>query len=103
MRSSFHWTRKPQNGDIASHILQSPAQPVLWLRICFAGITYQQWIEQMTDPTMTLMEFLRNVGLEPDEGVLQGGLRQLSQVVMELEAAEPIGVGRNNRTPECKT
>jgi hypothetical protein len=52
---------------------------------------------------MTLMEFLRNVGLEPDEGVLQGGLRQLSQVVMELEAAEPIGVGRNNRTPECKT
>ena len=53
----------------------------------------------MTDPTMALMEFLRNVGLEPEEKVLQEGLRQLSQVVMELEAAESIGAGRNERTP----
>jgi len=52
---------------------------------------------------MALMEFLRNVGLEPDERVLQEGLRQLSLVVMGLEAAEPIGAGRNERTPECKT
>ena len=57
----------------------------------------------MTDPTMALMEYLRNVGLEPDERVLQEGLRQLSLVVMGLEAAEPIGAGRNERTPECKT
>ena len=57
----------------------------------------------MTDPTMALMEFLRNVGLEPDERVLQEGLRQLSQEGMELEAAQPVGAGRNERTPECKT
>ena len=45
----------------------------------------------MTDPTMALMEYLRNVGLEPDERFLQEGLQRLTQTVMELEAAEQIG------------
>jgi transposase-like protein len=57
----------------------------------------------MTDPTMALMEYLRNVGLQPDEGFLQEGLRQLTQTVLELEAAEQIGAGRYERTPERKT
>jgi len=65
----------------------------------------------MTDPTIpighrdgvALMEYLRNVGLQPDEGFLQEGLRQLTQTVLELEAAEQIGAGRYERTPERKT
>ena len=57
----------------------------------------------MADPTMALMEYLRNVGLEPDESYLQEGLRQLTQTVMELEAAEQVGAGRYERTPERKT
>ena len=57
----------------------------------------------MTDPTMALMEYLRNVGLEPDEGFLQEGLQRLTQTVMELEAAEQIGAGRYERSPDRKT
>ncbi|MDO8691913.1 MAG: IS256 family transposase [Dehalococcoidia bacterium] len=57
----------------------------------------------MTDPTMALMEYLRNVGLEPDERFLQEGLKRLTQTVMELEAAEQIGAGRYERTPERRT
>lgn len=57
----------------------------------------------MTDPTMALMEYLRNVGLEPDESFLQEGLQRLTQTVMELEAAEQIGAGRYERTPGRKT
>jgi len=65
----------------------------------------------MADPTIpighrdgvALMEYLRKVGLEPDEGFLQEGLRQLTQTVMELEAAEQIGAGRYERTPERQT
>ena len=65
----------------------------------------------MADPTIpighrdgvALMEYLRKVGLEPDEGFLQEGLRQLTQTVLELEAAEHIGAGRYERTPERKT
>jgi len=57
----------------------------------------------MTDPTMALMEYLRNVGLEPDERFLQEGLQRLTQTVMELEAAEQIGAGRYERTPERRT
>ena len=57
----------------------------------------------MADPTMALMEYLRKVGLEPDEDYLQEGLRQLTQTVLELEAAEKIGARRYQRTPERKT
>lgn len=57
----------------------------------------------MTDPTMALMEYLRNVGLEPDERFLQEGLQRLTQTVMELEASEQIGAGRYERTPERRT
>lgn len=56
----------------------------------------------MADPTMALMEYLRNMGLEPDEGFLQEALQQLTQTVVELEAAKQIGAGRYERTPERK-
>jgi putative transposase len=59
--------------------------------------------DTMADPTIALMEYLRNMGLEPDESFLQEGLRQLTQTVMELEAAEQIGAGHYERTPERKT
>ena len=56
----------------------------------------------MTDPTIpighrdgvALMEYLGNMGLEPDEGFLQEALQQLTQTVVELEAAKQIGAGR---------
>src|SRR3989337_2868075 len=57
----------------------------------------------MTDPTMALMEYLGNMGLERDEGFLQEALQQLTQTVVELEAAKQIRAGRSERTPEGKT
>jgi len=65
----------------------------------------------MADPTIpaghrdgvALVQYLRKVGLKPDEGFLQEGLRQLTQTVLELEAAEQIGAGRYERTPERTT
>lgn len=49
------------------------------------------------------MDYLRNMGLEPDEGFLQDALQQLTQTVVELDAARQIGAGRYERTPERKT
>jgi len=57
----------------------------------------------MTDPTMALMEYLRNVGLEPDESFLQEGLKRLAQTFVELEAAHQIGANRYEHTPERRT
>jgi len=49
------------------------------------------------------MDYLRNMGLEPDESFLQEALQRLTQTVVELEAAKQIGAGRYERTPERKT
>jgi transposase-like protein len=49
------------------------------------------------------MEYLRNMGLEPDEGFLQEALQRLTQTVVELEAAKRIGAGRYERTPGRRT
>jgi putative transposase len=65
----------------------------------------------MADPTIpaghrdgvALMEYLGNMGLEPDEGFLQEALQRLTQTVAELEAGKQIGAGRYERTPERKT
>ena len=57
----------------------------------------------MTDPTMALMDYLRNMGLDPDESFLQEGLQRLTQTMIELEAARQIGAGCYERTPERKT
>jgi putative transposase len=59
--------------------------------------------DTMTDPTMALMDYLRNMGVEPDEGFLQEALQRLTQTVLELEAAKQIGAGHYERTPERKT
>jgi transposase-like protein len=52
---------------------------------------------------MALMEYLRNVGLEPDESFLQEGLKRLAQAFVELEAAHQIGANRYEHTPERRT
>jgi transposase-like protein len=52
---------------------------------------------------MALMEYLRNVGLEPDERFLQEGLKRLAQTFVELEAAHQIGANRYEHTPERRT
>jgi transposase-like protein len=49
------------------------------------------------------MEYLRNVGLEPDESFLQEGLKRLAQTFVELEAAHQIGANRYEHTPERRT
>jgi transposase-like protein len=43
------------------------------------------------------------MGLEPDESFLQECLQRLTQTAIEMEAAEQIGAGRYERTPERKT
>jgi hypothetical protein len=56
----------------------------------------------MTDATIptghwdgvALMEYLRNIGIEPDESFLQEGVRRLAQTVVESEAAERVGASR---------
>jgi putative transposase len=57
----------------------------------------------MADPTIALMDYLRNMGVEPDEGFLQEALQRLTQTVLELEAAKQIGAGHYERTPERRT
>jgi transposase-like protein len=59
--------------------------------------------DTMADPTIALMDYLRNMGVEPDEGFLQEALQQLTQAVVELEAAKQIGAGHYERTPERRT
>jgi transposase-like protein len=49
------------------------------------------------------MDYLRNMGLESGEGFLQEALQRLTQTVVELEAAQQIGAGPYERTPERKT
>jgi transposase-like protein len=43
------------------------------------------------------------MGLEPDESLLQEARQRLTQMVMEVEAAEQVGAGGCERTPERKT
>jgi putative transposase len=59
--------------------------------------------DTMADPTIALMDYLRNMGVEPDEGFLQEALQRLTQTVLELEAAKQIGAGHYERTPERRT
>jgi len=49
------------------------------------------------------MGYLRNMGLEPDERLLQEVLPHSVQTVVELEAAQQIGASRYERAPEHKT
>lgn len=47
---------------------------------------------------MALPEVLRKAQLDHNADFLQGGVRVLSQALMELEVAEHLGAGRHERT-----
>ena len=57
----------------------------------------------MTNPTMTLLEYLRKVGLDLDGDFLSQGAQLLAQLAIELEAEEVIGAGRYERSNGRKT
>ena len=54
----------------------------------------------MTEPTIALMEYLRQMGLDGDADFLREGVRLMSQLLMELEVEEMTGAGRYERTSE---
>ena len=56
----------------------------------------------MTDPTMTLLEYLSKIGINLDGNFLQEGARLVAQLAIELEAEEKIGAGRFERSPHRK-
>lgn len=57
----------------------------------------------MTDVSMTLTHYLRNLGLELDADFLRESIRVMSNMLMELEVEEQIGATRYERTPERMT
>ena len=57
----------------------------------------------MTDVTMTLMDYLRKVGVDLDGDFLREGMRLLAQLAIELEAEQVIGAGRYERSPHRRT
>jgi putative transposase len=56
----------------------------------------------MTDPTMTLMEYLGKIGVDLDGDLLSQGTQLLAQLAIELEAEQRIGASRYERSPERK-
>ena len=56
----------------------------------------------MTKSTMTLLEYLRKVGVDPEGDFLREGAQLLAQLAIELEAEEVIGAGRYERSPNRK-
>jgi putative transposase len=57
----------------------------------------------MADPTITLLEYLRKVGVDLDGDFLQEGTRLLAQLAVELEAEQVIGAGPYERSDGRKT
>jgi putative transposase len=57
----------------------------------------------MADPTITLLEYLRKVGIDLDGDFLQEGTRLLAQLAVELEAEQVIGAGPYERSDGRKT
>jgi len=55
----------------------------------------------MAKRTMALVDYLRQVGAEPD--FLREGVRLLTKLVMELETEDQIGAGLYERSPERTT
>jgi putative transposase len=56
-----------------------------------------------SETSMTLMEYLSQVGVDPNGDFLREGARLLAQMAMELEVSQQIGAGKYERTPERKT
>lgn len=57
----------------------------------------------MADPTITLLEYLRKMGIDLDGDFLKEGTRLLTQLAVELEAEQVIGAGRYERTENRTT
>jgi len=57
----------------------------------------------MADPTMTLLEYLRKVGVDLEGDFLSQGTQLLAQLAIEFEAEQEIGAGRYERSPERTT
>jgi len=57
----------------------------------------------MADPTMTLLDYLRKVGVDLDGDFLSEGTRLLAQLAIEFEAEQHIGAGRYERSPGRRT
>ncbi|MEW6568917.1 MAG: IS256 family transposase [Chloroflexota bacterium] len=57
----------------------------------------------MADPTITLLEYLRKVGIDLDGDFLKEGTRLLAQLAVELEAEQAIGAGRYERSENRRT
>jgi hypothetical protein len=57
----------------------------------------------MADPTFTLLEYLRKVGIDLDGDFLQEGSRLLALLAEELEAEQVIGAGRYERSDKRTT
>lgn len=54
----------------------------------------------MTEPSMTLNEYLRKVGANLDGDFLREGLALMAQMTMDLEVTQQIGAAKHQRTPE---
>ena len=52
----------------------------------------------MTDPSMALVESLRNLGMDLDRSHLRDAIRVLTQMLIDAEAEEHIGAGHYERT-----
>jgi transposase-like protein len=65
--------------------------------------TNQKKEHNMTGPTMTLMELLRENDVALDTDFLREGVRTLMQLLIELEASHQVGAGRYERTGERQT
>lgn len=57
----------------------------------------------MANPTMTLLEYLRKVGVDLEGDFLSQGTQLLAQLAIELEAEQQIGAGRYERSPDRTT
>lgn len=53
----------------------------------------------MTDPSMTLTEYLRKTGIDLDGDFLREGARLLAQWAMDWEVRQKVGAGRYERSP----
>lgn len=56
----------------------------------------------MTDPTIPLLEDLRNIAADLDGDFLREGVQLLTQVLMGLEAAQQIGAEKHERSADRK-
>lgn len=54
----------------------------------------------MTDPSVALMTYLRNLGTELDGDFLRESIELLSQLLMELEVEQLTGAKKYERTPQ---